>query len=162
MWSNCGTGLRYVSVGECLKSGFAKTGLFPFSPDVIRKTVKAHQDPEAFTSGIRSHVEQDFATLRDIKEPIKQKGITPGAVLDNSVQKTLFGEVPVKQRREKNKHLCLESGALTTQPSFVAELEKEEAEKAAKKVTKAAKRKTPTQEPAKGKSKATTVKKPRK
>ncbi|GAU91282.1 hypothetical protein RvY_03568 [Ramazzottius varieornatus] len=168
------------NVGECLKSGFAKTGMFPFSPDVIRKTVKAHHDPKAFTRGIRGRVEQDFGPLfpllksqfnlttekdlGDIKELIilKQKGITPGAVLANSVQKTLFGEAPVKQRREKNKHLCLESGALTTQPSFVAELEKGEAEKAAKKATTAVRRKTSTQEPAKGKSKATAVKKPRK
>ncbi|GAV06069.1 hypothetical protein RvY_16105 [Ramazzottius varieornatus] len=74
----------------------------------------------------------------------------------------MFGEAPVKQRREKNKHLCLESGALTTQPSFFAELEKEEAENAAKKAMTAGKRKTQTQEPEKGKSKPTTVKKPRK
>ncbi|GAV00466.1 hypothetical protein RvY_11309 [Ramazzottius varieornatus] len=168
------------NVAQCLKSEFAKTGLFPFFPDVIRKAVKAHHDPDAFTRGIRSRVEQDFGPLfqvlksqfnlttkkdlGDTKELIilKQKGITPGAVLANSVQKALFGEAPVEQRREKNKHLCLESGALTTQPSFVAELEKEEAEKATKKATTAAKRKTPTQEPAKGKSKANTVKKPRK
>ncbi|GAV00361.1 hypothetical protein RvY_11223 [Ramazzottius varieornatus] len=116
---------KYALNGEqCLKSGFAQVGLFPFNPDVIRKTVKAHHDLEVISRGIHSGPEQDFSPLfellkahyglmtekdlADVKELVllKQKGVTPGAVLANSIQKNLFGEAPRKQRRETNSCRC--------------------------------------------------------
>ncbi|GAU89153.1 hypothetical protein RvY_01737 [Ramazzottius varieornatus] len=151
---------RYAfNVGQSLQSGFAKTGLFPFSPEVIRQTVKLHHDPQIIERGIRREIQQDFGPLinilkdqynisaekdlEDIKEfiQLKQKGITPGAVLANVMQKDLFGEAPKKQRRQVNRQLNTEPGALITGPEFVAELEKEDEKKKAEKAAVEAKRK---------------------
>ncbi|GAU97219.1 hypothetical protein RvY_08554 [Ramazzottius varieornatus] len=151
---------RYAfNVGQSLQSGFAKTGLFLFSPEVIRQTVKLHHDPQIIERGIRREIQQDFGPLinilkdqynisaekdlEDIKEfiQLKQKGITPGAVLANVMQKDLFGEAPKKQRRQVNRQLNTEPGALITGPEFVAELEKEDEKKKAEKAAVEAKRK---------------------
>ncbi|GAV02971.1 hypothetical protein RvY_13466 [Ramazzottius varieornatus] len=162
---------KYAFNGEqCLKSGFAKVGLFPFNPDVIRKNVKAHQDPEVISRGIHSGREQEFSPLFELlkahyglmtEKDLADNGVTPGAELANSIQKDLFGEAPKKQRRETNRQLSLSAGALITHPSFVEQLEKDEAAKNAKKVAAAAKREAPPSQPAK-QAKNTSVKKQRK
>ena len=126
------------NAGPSLKSGFARAGLFPYSPEVIRKTVKAHHDPEN-ACGFRVELpQQDFEPLwqvlrtqynitneKDLEDYkqytlLKQKGITLGAALANSIQKYLFDQAPTKQRRVKNKQLSTEAGALITSDSFVA------------------------------------------
>ena len=148
------------NAGESLKSGFAKVGLFPFSPDVIRESVRAHHDPE-LQSGIRvCNAGESFSSLfevlitehgissekdrEDVTEfvSLKKKGITPGAALANSIQKVLFSEAPKKQRRPKNKQLSTDSGALVTSEIFVSLTEKHEAEKQKKKADATAKRKS--------------------
>ena len=109
-------------VGESLKSGIKKCGLFPFCPDVIRETVKAHHDPTIVLRRIRQveppqnfeslmqvlrteHNIQNEKDLDNIKNYVMliQKGIFPGAVLANTLQNRLFQAAPVKQRRAKNK-----------------------------------------------------------
>ncbi|GAU88217.1 hypothetical protein RvY_00957 [Ramazzottius varieornatus] len=166
---------KYAFNGEqCLKSGFAKVGLFAFNPYVIRRiTIRKSSVVESTVDQSRTSVlfellkahyglmtEKDLA---DVKELVllKQKGVTPGAVLANSIQKNLFGEAPKKQQREKNRQLSLSAGALITHPSFVEQLGKDEAAKNAKKVAAAAKRKAPLSQPAK-QAKKTLVKKQRK
>ncbi|GAU96408.1 hypothetical protein RvY_07860 [Ramazzottius varieornatus] len=57
------------------------------------------------------------------------------------MQKDLFGEAPKKQRRQVNRQLNTEPGALITGPEFVAELEKEDEKKKAEKAAVEAKRK---------------------
>ena len=124
--------------GPSLKSGFAKVGLFPSSPDVIRVTVGAHNDPQTFLEPRIESIEQNFEPLfhllqtrynisseKNLEEYeqfilLKQKGITPGVVLANSIQKYLFDQTPQKQRRQKNKPLSTEAGVLVTSDSFVA------------------------------------------
>ena len=147
------------NAGPSLKSGFAKAGLFPYSPEVIRKTVKAHHDPEN-ASGFRVELpEQDFEPLwqvlrtkynitnendlEDYKQYtlLKQKGITPGAALANSIQKYFFEQAPTKPRRVKNKQLSTEAGALITSESFIALTESLDAAKKTKKAGVLAKRK---------------------
>ena len=160
------------NAGKCLKSGFAKVGIFPFSPDTIRKTVKPHHDPNLI-SGIRvAQSEQDFGPLyqvlqlhyqitseKDLEDYkqftlLKQKGITPGAALANSIQKYLFNQAPKKQRRQKNKQLSTEAGALVTSESFVALTESLAAEKIKKKAAVQAKRKKPSTESSSSKENA--------
>ena len=147
------------NAGECLKSGFARVGIFPFAPDVIRKTVRPHNDPEIL-SGIRVELqEQDFSPLYQVLQErfnigdekdledykqytlLKQRGITPGAALANSIQKFLFAHAPKKQRRPKNKQLSTDSGALITSASFVAQTEIHESQKKVEKADVLAKRK---------------------
>ncbi|GAU99357.1 hypothetical protein RvY_10374 [Ramazzottius varieornatus] len=149
----------HFNAGQSLKSGFAKFGLYPFSPDVIRKIVKAYHDPNLISSEIQNAPVQDFGPLlqllreqygineeKDLVEVkqfilLKQRGISLDAVLACTVQKDIFGEPPKKLRRVKNRQLSLAAGALTTHPGFIDELEKEEAENTAKKAATASKRK---------------------
>ncbi|GAU89292.1 hypothetical protein RvY_01858 [Ramazzottius varieornatus] len=144
------------NAGECLKSGFEKCGLFPFNPEVIRATVKAHHDPEKISRKFQIQKKKDreklfevlhenynYASMEDMEEIqkivlLKAKGITPGKILANALQKRLFKDAPVKQRRVRNRQLDLQSGGMVSQDEFVAELENEEAKKAAKKKSDAA------------------------
>ena len=145
--------------GPSLKSGFAKVGLFPYSPDVIRATVGAHNDPQNI-GGLRVQaIEQDFEPLFHLLQTrynisiekdlgdykqftlLKQKGITPGAVLANSIQKYLFDQTSQKQKRQKNKQLSTEAGVLVTSDSFVALTESQHEAKKAKKAVALGKRK---------------------
>ncbi|GAU92675.1 hypothetical protein RvY_04724 [Ramazzottius varieornatus] len=78
------------------------------------------------------------------------KGVTPGMLAANALQKRLHREAPVKQRRVKNRHLNLEAGKMVSDDEFIRALEKEEAAKAAKKkvddVGRLAKKKKATEE----------------
>ncbi|GAV09743.1 LOW QUALITY PROTEIN: hypothetical protein RvY_19231 [Ramazzottius varieornatus] len=164
-WSPSATAL-FAAVGRKMAEVTGEPRSFQFfkqrvSIDIQRalmsfERLKAHHDPEIVSRGIHNEIEQDFGSLFELLKAqcgittetdladlvlLKQKGITPGAVLANALQRDLFGEAPKKQRREKNRQLPLEAGALTTGPSFVKELEKEEAQKKAEKVAPAAKRK---------------------
>ncbi|GAU90069.1 hypothetical protein RvY_02541 [Ramazzottius varieornatus] len=74
---------------------------------------------------------------------LKQRGVTPGAVLAASLQAPLFTVAPKKGRREKNDHLNLDAGGLTNEDNFQsAQAAKRAAVKAAKNASKAAKRKS--------------------
>ncbi|GAU92487.1 hypothetical protein RvY_04563 [Ramazzottius varieornatus] len=115
--------------GECLTSGFKKCCLFPFSPEIIRATVKAHHDPAEVSRGllVEQKKKEDQAKLfqvlteyygyqsdEDMKKAEESilliaKGITPGMLAANALQKRLHREAPVKQRRVKNRHLNLEA-----------------------------------------------------
>ena len=134
------------NVGQSLKSGFQKCGLFPFSADVIRGTVRAHNDPTA-KRGIRlNEPPHDFSQLREVLQgncglseqnvdkivadvSLMRKGISRGSVLANALQKSLFAEAPRKQRRQKNSQLSTEAGVLVTSAEFEAEEMKRTAEK---------------------------------
>ena len=87
--------------GLCLTSGFEQCGLFPFSPEVIRRTVKAHHGAACIDSSPSENVEPDFSVIineleircgisseediKAIKEYIMRikRGVTPGRVLHN-------------------------------------------------------------------------------
>ncbi|GAV03559.1 hypothetical protein RvY_13961 [Ramazzottius varieornatus] len=148
--------------GECLKSGFQKCGLFPFSPEVIRNTVKAHHDPNKFNCGVHIEAEREkdaklakflldeydivsqdkFGRIKEFILLTKQD-IAPAAVLAGALQKRLFEEAPKKQRRPTNKQLDLQSGAMVTAGEFVEVLVRNEAAKAAEAAAKKAKRNAP-------------------
>ncbi|GAU90002.1 hypothetical protein RvY_02484 [Ramazzottius varieornatus] len=141
------------NAGECLTSGLKKCGLFPFSSEIIRATVKAHHDPAKVSRGllVEQKKKEDQAKLfqvlteyygyqsdEDMKKAEESilliaKGITPGMLAANALQKRLRREAPVKQRSVKNRHLNLEAGKMVSDDEFIRALEKEEAAKAAKK-----------------------------
>ena len=152
------------NVGQSLKSGFQKCGLFSFFPDVIRGTVKTYNDPN-IDRGLRlAKQPHDFSQLREvlrdncgltsekdvesIVEQVKlmQKGISQGTVLANTLRKTLFAEAPKKQCRQKNAQLPTDARVLVTSLEFEAEEKKHSAEQKAKKTTRSAKRKFPEAE----------------
>ncbi|GAV06048.1 hypothetical protein RvY_16087 [Ramazzottius varieornatus] len=158
------------NAGECLTSGFKKCGLFPFSPEIIRATVKAHHDPAKVSRGllVEQKKKEDQAKLfqvlteyygcqsdEDMKKAEESilliaKGITPGVLAANALQKRVNREAPAKQRRVKNRHLNLEAGKMVSDDEFIRALGKEEAAKAAKKkvddVGRLAKKKKATEE----------------
>ena len=150
------------NAGQNLKSGFQKSGLFPFDPQVIRTTVKVRHCPdspmttaESAAKDYQSSFENLVQTLNaefgiteekdqhDVMEYIKlkQRGVTPGAVLASSLQASLFAAAPKKARREKNEHLNLDAGGLTHEEIFQSEQAKKRADVKAKNATKAANRK---------------------
>ncbi|GAU91851.1 hypothetical protein RvY_04030 [Ramazzottius varieornatus] len=150
------------NIGDCLKSGFQKCGLYPFSPNVIRSTVKSYNDPTVSNSGKSTQeISQDFTALfevlrsqhhissesdlQDFKEftLLKQRGITPEVVLASALQKTLMGAAPTKQRRAKDEHLSTESGALVNEATWEEHRDKAKADKAKVTAKKTAKRKAP-------------------
>ncbi|GAV03869.1 hypothetical protein RvY_14238 [Ramazzottius varieornatus] len=150
------------NIGDCLKSGFQKCGLYPFSPNVIRSTVKSYNDPTVSNSRKSTQeISQDFTALfevlrsqhhissesdlQDFKEftLLKQRGITPEVVLASAVQKTLMGAAPTKLRRAKNEHLSTESGALVNEATWEEHRDKVKADKANVTAKKTAKRKAP-------------------
>ncbi|GAU93903.1 hypothetical protein RvY_05766 [Ramazzottius varieornatus] len=84
--------------------------------------------------------ELDIAGQKDREDildfiKLKQRGVTPGAVLAASLQASLFSAVPKKVRREKNEHLNLDAGGLTNEPAFQST---QAAKRAAVKAAKAA------------------------
>ncbi|GAU90643.1 hypothetical protein RvY_03032 [Ramazzottius varieornatus] len=138
----------FANPGRNLTSGFQNSGLFPFNPEVIRATVKtrhcrtpldetADSAPKDYRSSFDRladalMAEFDIAGQNDqddIKEFIrlKQRGVTPGAVLASSLQASLFAAVPKKVRREKNEHLSLDARGLTKEDNFQSHLEKNRA-----------------------------------
>ncbi|GAU89070.1 hypothetical protein RvY_01665 [Ramazzottius varieornatus] len=142
------------NAGPNLISGFRKSGLFPFSPEVIRGTVKTRHCPESPVSTAESASknyqsifgsltetlkdEVDIAGQKDREDildfiKLKQRGVAPGAVLAASLQASLFSAAAKKVRREKNEHLNLDAGGLTNEPAFQsAQAAKRAAVKAAK------------------------------
>ncbi|GAV08482.1 hypothetical protein RvY_18165 [Ramazzottius varieornatus] len=152
------------NAGQNLASGFRKSGLFPFSPEVIRATVKTRHCPsdrvipgevaakdyqpifERLTESLSA--ELDIVDQKDRDDilkftRLKQRGVTPGAVLAASHQASLFTVAPKKARREKNDHLNLSAGGLFNEDNFqFAQAAKRTAVKAAKDASKAVKRKS--------------------
>ena len=160
------------NVSESLKSGFQKCGLFPFCPDVIRRTVKSHHEPGKVAREIRQHEQQqDFEPLWDVlrtkysitsetglnyfKEQVllQQLGLSSGTVLAAAVQKALFSDAPEKKRRVKNSHLSTEAGALVTSSDFVTALETHVTQRQEKKAAEMVRRKAPKGNPQEAKAK---------
>ncbi|GAU88395.1 hypothetical protein RvY_01103 [Ramazzottius varieornatus] len=148
------------NVGPTLQSGFARCGLFPFSPETIRGTVKLFYDPTVNASGIRQiepgqDHEELFELLRrrygitsdihheEVRDCVEnvQKGTTSGKVLAGALAKSLMDDAP-KKRKQKNTMLNLTSGAMVTSDEIVKTAEMIQAEnlgkKAALKATNAA------------------------
>ncbi|GAU95138.1 hypothetical protein RvY_06813 [Ramazzottius varieornatus] len=143
------------NVEPTLQSGFARCGLFPFSPETIGGTVKLFNDPTVNASGIRQiEPGQDHEELLELlrrrygitsdihHEENVQKGTTSGKVLAGALAKSLMDDAPKKKRKQKNTMLNLTSGAMVTSDEIVKTAEMIQAEnlgrKTALKATNAA------------------------
>ncbi|GAV09127.1 hypothetical protein RvY_18721 [Ramazzottius varieornatus] len=164
LWFHTGECLPQHSFnsGQNLVSGFRKSGLLPFSPGVNRATVKtrhcpsdrlipgevAAKDYQPIFERLTESAKLDIVDQKDRDDilefiRLKQRGVTPGAVLAASLQASLFTVAPKKARREKSDHLNLDAGGLINEDNFQsAQAAKRAAVKAAKDASKAAKRKS--------------------
>ena len=145
--------------GPSLTSGFEQCGLFPFNPDVIRDTVKAHHGRDSPDRLLTENEQPDFSVivneletkvgissekdLNSIKEYIvkSKRGVTPGAELAMAVRSSLLLKAPQKQRRVKNSYLSTECGALITSKEFELARDKHNEEMKSKRATRTKKRK---------------------
>ena len=148
---------------EPLKHGFEQTGIFPFSPHLLRSTVKPHLQLQDSSSTQADECYNDIAQiLRDrllagddktetclaqIKHVLQ--GGSMGSVIATEFHRHLLRSAPQKKRKEKDSRLSTDNGKVLTDQTYILAKQNQllnNKKKAAKKSLSNRKRNVPAQD----------------